>query len=256
MNTKKRSKSSKVTFVPAILLIIAIVFTLTSCGFFRKATVSSDSTGTESTSDTVGSSSGDSNTSNPGDDIQKPDGLRYTEDDAYNVLIHSFPDYDADLIKIERTGNMIAEGDSSEYYIFNVSLPIIPETEAPESTAADDEDTTDETDTTAPPEIEMAPPVPYYVSVNGVVHKEVSHDSVDTDYVRAAFLKAYGERDTKTGFAYSLKYEGLIKNNGGLCYSFAVYETDTSGAEPLEKYMFNYIVTTDGTLHAETNVDH
>ena len=254
--TNKKSGASNLMRVTALLLTLAAAFVLTSCSLFRKATVAQEVSDVVTTRDEAESSAEETTSTGTKNSSSDKDGLRYTEDEAYNVLIHSFPDYDTDLIKIERTGNMIAEGNSTEYYIFNVSLPIIPETTAAESTDTEDADTTGETETTAPPVIEMAPPVAYYVSVNGVVHREVSTENVDTDYVRAAFLKNYGERSEATGFEYKLDYEGVLKNSGELCYNFAVYEINTSGEEPVEEYKFNYIVTADGKFSAETVFPH
>ena len=251
MKTKNRSLRSTLTYMSALILIAAMIFALASCGLIRKATEIPEQPDEGRPAETVDTSADDTDAAETEDPAPAKDGLRYTEDEAYDVLIHSIPDYDKKKVKIERTGNIIAEENGTEYYIFNVSLPITPETEKPEST-----DETDETETTEAPEVKMGEPEPYYVSVNGVVHREISGDNVDTDYVKAAFFKNYGERDSATGFAYSLEYEGLVKNKGMLCYSFAVFETDTSGADPVDKYVFNYIVTTDGKLSAEASLDH
>ncbi|MBR6917962.1 MAG: hypothetical protein IKN38_07230, partial [Clostridia bacterium] len=95
--------------------------------------------------------------------------VRYSEDQAYDLLSHSFPDYDETLIKIERTGLIVAEDDGTEYYIFKVTLPKNTKKQSEETDAETaDGNGAAKTETTA---VEMQEPGLCYVSVNGVVHK-------------------------------------------------------------------------------------
>ena len=230
----------------AILLVITALAVLSACSLIRKADedpnayrdtekpVEDDSYATDF-SDTV-----------PVDEPKTP--VRYSEEQAYELLTHSFPDYDMEQVKIERSGEIVAEDDGTEYYIYNVSLPKKVETEPPA-------DTEEGGETEAKP-IEYEPAVPYYVSVNGVVHKELAGENVDTKYARETFVKKYGEKDSETGYAYKLVYEGIKTGNDKLCYNFAVYEVNTSGSEPKDEYAFNYLVTIDGAFNAKTVIKH
>jgi len=232
--------------IVAIILVLASLAGLSACRLIRKADedpnsyqpaekpVESDTYATDF-SDTV-----------PEDEPKGP--VRYTEDQAYELLSHSFPDYDMEQVKIERTGNIVAEDDGTEYYIFNVSLP-----KKVETTPADSAEDGDESESK---EVEMEPAAPYYVSVNGVVHKELAGKNVDTKYAKETFTKKYGEKNKDTGFAYKLVYEGVISGEDKLCYSFAVYEVNTSGSESKDEYKFNYLVTIDGAFNAKTQVKH
>ena len=97
----------------------------------------------------------------------------------------------------------------------------------------------------------------FFVSAkNGVVHKELAGKNVDTKYARETFAKKYGDKNSETGYAYKLVYEGIIEGNGKLCYSYAVYEVNTSGSEPKNDYLFNYLVTIDGAFNAKTTIEH
>ena len=233
--------------VIAILLILSAVIALASCSLIRKAT--SDSDGAKTADDTESSESYATDFSDTLPDNTSDQPVRYSEDQAYELLTHSFPDYDMDYVKIERTGAIVAENDGTEYYVFNVSLPKPVETEA---TKEGDEDET-ESETKA---VEMEPPVPYYVSVNGVVHKEIADGNVDTLYVLETFRKKYGDTDKDTGYAYKLEYKGLLQSKDNLCYNYAVYKVNTSGAEATNEYAFNYLVTVDGKLNAESVMDN
>ena len=62
----------------------------------------------------------------------------------------------------------------------------------------------------------------------------------------------YGEENSKTGGKYKLVYEGLLKSGETYCYNFAVYEV----ADGNETYSFNFLVTVDGKMSAETKIDH
>ena len=240
----------------ALLTVIAMLAALCSCGsrLIRKTSETYSASGDKKAESAPAEDTEDATESAADTTGQDPDpgknGLRCTEDEAYEILTHSFPDYDMDLVKIEKTGAMVAENTGTEYYIFNVSLPKIPEsveTEAPDDPDGGEDGGDVETEPAAP---EMEDPVPYYVSVNGVVHTEVADGNVDTEYAKAALLKNFGDRDPETGYAYELKYVGLVVvDNGGdsaLCYKFDVYKINTSGAEPVEEFADNYFVTVDG----------
>ncbi len=227
------------------ILILAVLAALASCSLVRK--ISDDTKDPAESAADSESYATDFSETEAGDEGSTS--VRYSEDDAYELLSHSFPDYDAENVKIERTGAIVAENDGTEYYVYNVALPKKVETKEPET----DENGETVEDTT---EIEMEPPVPYYVSVNGVVHTEIADANVDTEYAKNAFNTKYGQTNASTGFAYKLVYEGLLKSGETQCYSFAVYEVDNTGETPRDVYDFNYLVTLDGKMSAETKIDH
>ena len=243
----------KSTVKRTVTLILALVIaaSLASCALIRKVS-DAPAAKTEDTSarpDNNGYETGFSD-SVPGND-KTP--VRYTEDQAYELLSHSFPDYDEKLVKIERTGLIVAENDGTEYYIFKVTLP--KETKKADESAADTKDANEAKDSETK-EVEMQEPVLCYVSVNGVVHKEITGDNVDTGYVIEKFHKKYGDRDEETGFSYALQYKGILKSGENLCYNFAVYKVNNNGAEPVNEYAFNYLVTIDGKMNAESKMEN
>jgi|GEM_PF-2473087 len=231
----------------AILLTFAAVLSLASCALIRKATSESGKPESSAVEDSE-SWATDFSETEPDETDSAP--IRYTEDQAYELLTHSFPDYDMDLVKIERTGNIVAENSGTEYYIYNVALPKQTETEEPET------DQNGETLEAESKEVEMEPAVPYYVSVNGVVHTEIVDNNVDTDYCKNAFSSKHGQTNETSGLAYKLVYEGLLQSRDNLCYNFAVYEVDNTGEESKDIYSFNFLVTIDGKMSAETTIDH
>ena len=229
----------------AILLVLVTVAALSACGLIRK--VDDDPNAPKTTEKPVESDSYATDFSDTVPENEPNAPVRYSEDKAYELLTHSFPDYDMEHVKIERTGEIIAENDGTEYYIFNVSLPKKAET-TPADTQGDGN-----TETQA---IEMEPAVPFYVSVNGVVHKEIASNNVDTKYVRDTFAKKFGDKDTDTGYAYKLVYEGILKSGDNLSYNYRVFKVNTSGAEPKDEYVFNFLVTLDGKLTANPKLDN
>lgn len=233
--------------VIAILLIALMTAALASCSLIRKATTDSGKADTAPAEDSE-SWATDFSETEPAETDATP--VRYSEEQAYDLLSHSFPDYDMDHVKIERTGAIVAENDGTEYYIYNVALPKKVETKAPET---DENGDPVETETK---EVEMEPAVPYYVSVNGVVHTTLADSNVDTDYAKSAFESKYGKTNETTGFEYKLVYEGVRQSRDSLCYNFAVYEIDKTGDEAKDIYSFNYLVTIDGKMSAETKIDH
>ncbi|MBR6918098.1 MAG: hypothetical protein IKN38_07935, partial [Clostridia bacterium] len=80
--------------------------------------------------------------------------------------------------------------------------------------------------------------------------------NVDTGYVIEKFHKKYGDRDEATGFSYALQYKGILKSGDNLCYNFAVYKVNNTGAEPVNEYAFNYLVTIDGKMNAESKMEN
>ncbi len=234
--------------IVSIILLTAMLAVLCSCGLIRKAT---PETSVPAGQDDVPDSetyATDFSESLP--DQTDDTSVRYTAEMAQEVLVHSFPDYEENEIKVENTGAMIAESDGTEYYIFNVSLAKKPESKA-ETEAEVDADGEGEVETETEPLVFMDPE-PYYVSVNGVVHKALSGETVDNKNAENTFYKKYGEKEEETGYAYKLIYEGVVNSNESYCYSFAVYKVNTSGAEPTDEYAFNYLVTIDGKLSAES----
>ena len=221
----------------ALIILAASLLALSSCTLIRKIDGKpAENTESKAEGDTYATDFSEK----PAPETE-PAPIRYTEEQAYDVLVHSFPDYDMDHVKIERTKTVVAENDGTEYYIYNVSLPKNKKADTTADTA--DGDTTDETT-----EIEMEKAAPYYVSVNGVVHKEIADNNKDTAYAEKTFFKKYGETDKDTGAAFKLAYEGVLKSGDNLCYNFAVYKGDA--------YAFNYLVTVDGAYSAETKIEH
>lgn len=225
----------------AILLVSLMVFALASCSLIRKATPKEELT---RPADTTENNVPDTTPADTEETDNTPV-VRYTEEEAYELLSHSFPDYDMSKVKIQRTGEIVAENNGTEYYIYNVELPKKAETD---TKAEGDKET--ETETKA---IEYEPAAPYYVSVNGVVHTELADNNKDTAYARNVFFTKHGEKNEKTGYEFVLRYEGLLKSQDNLCYNYAVYE---KVGEDQEVYYINFLVTVDGKYSAETVREH
>ncbi|MBR3639907.1 MAG: hypothetical protein IKN50_04800 [Clostridia bacterium] len=226
--------------IVSLILLTAMLASLCSCGLIRKATPKTPEPAKQEDAQDSESYATDFSEPLPDQDDNTP--VRYTADKAKDLLAHSFPDYKEEEIKIEDTGAVIAENDGTEYYIFNVSLA--EKTETKSDTKAESE-----TETKA---IVFKDPEPYYVSVNGVVHTIITGENVDNKHAEKTFYKKYGEKEEATGYAYKLVYEGVVNSNESYCYNFAVYKVNTSGAEPTDEYAFNYLVTIDGKLSAES----
>ena len=126
----------------------------------------------------------------------------------------------SDVTSVSATGKIVAENDGTEYYVFEV-------TEGDRKSLR-------------------------YVSKAGDIRGALSSGNVDTAYAESAFKNKYGEENTKTGGKYKLVYEGLLKSGETYCYSFAVYEV----AGDKESYSFNFLVTVDGKMSAETKINH
>ncbi len=126
----------------------------------------------------------------------------------------------SDVTSVSATGKIVAENDGTEYYVFEV-------TEGDRKSLR-------------------------YVSKAGDIRGALSSGNVDTAYAESAFKNKYGEENAKTGGKYKLVYEGLLKSGETYCYSFAVYEV----AGDKESYSFNFLVTVDGKMSAETKINH
>ena len=231
----------------AIILLTATVLAMSSCALIRKTT--SDQTPKETNRTDADSETYATDFSDTIPEETSAEPVKYTEDDAFELLTNSFSEReDSEYVKIESTGNIIAQNDGTEYFIFNVALPKPAETsEKPET----DENGNEVSETK---EIEMEPAVPYYVSVNGVVVTKIADDNIDTSYVKDSFYKKHGETDSETGAKYALEYRGIMKTNDKLCYNFAVF-TETAGGAENRIYQYNYLVTVDGGYSAETKLE-
>ena len=229
----------------AILLIVFTLFALASCSLIRKATPKEEQT---RPAETDSGNVPDTKPADTGSEADDTPAVRYTVDEAYELLSHSFPDYKADEVKIERTDMIVAENDGTEYYVFNVSLPKPAKTDTAAESDTGDADTK-ETETKA---IEFAEPVHYYVSVNGVVHNALVDNNVDNQYAKNVFIQKHGEKD-ESGHEYVLDYEGLLKSQDNLCYNFAVYKKIS---DDKKEYYTNFLVTVDGKYSAETVREH
>ncbi len=226
----------------AIILLTATLITMASCSLVRKLNPDGDSKETKKPAADSETYATDFSDTVPESEPVEP--VKYTEEDAFELISNSFPDYDEDHIKIERTGNVVAQNDGTEYFIFNVSLA------KPAETAAEPETDENGNDVTEEEVIEFEPETKYYVSVNGVVVTQIADDNIDTGYVKEKFYKKYGETDSETGAKYILIYRGVMRDGDNLCYNFAVF-TENSGDEAKEIYQFNYLVTVDGKYNAE-----
>lgn len=220
----------------AILLLAATVFTLASCSLIRKA--NPDASKPVETAAPASDNTAEADSTADTAEQNTPDiPVRYTEDQASEVLSHSLTEKNVKNAEIERTGTLIADNSGTEYYVFSVAVPKKAET----------------TKDGATKEAGMEDAVPYYVSVNGIVRTEIeSGDNVDTKYVEKAFTTKYGEKDANSGNTYKLVYEGIYKTKDRLCYNYAVYEV----AGTKDVYSFNFLVTLDGGFSATTKIDH
>ena len=148
--------------------------------------------------------------------IAEPEKDEISASEAEALVKESVPD----TASVSATGKIVAENDGTEYYIFEV--------------------------------VEGDRRSLRYVSKTGEILGALTSGNVDTAYAESAFKNKYGEENAKTGGKYKLVYEGLLKSGETYCYSFAVYEVtgDT------EAYSFNFLVTVDGKMSAETKIDH
>ncbi len=153
-----------------------------------------------------------------GDDAEagEPAVKEYTVAEAIEIVKNSSS---ADAA-VAATGKIVAENDGTEFYVIEI-------TEGDRKSLR-------------------------YVSKAGEVRGALADGNVDTSYAENAFKNKYGEENAKTGGKYKLVYEGLLKSGETYCYNFAVYEV----ADGNETYSFNFLVTVDGKMSAETKIDH
>lgn len=207
----------------AFVLMAAALLTISSCKLIRKIEpeAESDAKDTQTSQETYNTDfTGEADTSADADT-----GLITSEDEAYDFLLASFPEEEKEKITVKKTGAMTAQSNGYEYYIFEI------EKEGGEGETGED----------------SSQPVTYYVSVNGIVCKELSEVNTTTTLAKDAFFKKYTETDKDTGLKYKLEYKGLINNKGAYCFNFIVYLEKQSGE--LE-YKSNYIVALDGRASA------
>lgn len=204
----------------ALILIISTLVTLASCKLIRK--IDTSDKGRES--ETAGSESYDTDfQSAPESDTQEEAGTLANEDEAYDFLLASFSDEEKEHITLQKTGNMTAQSNGSQYYIIEAESTSLPE-------ASSDGETKTVSTT-------------YYVSVNKLIYTELEEANATTDIIKEAFITKYGEKDTDTGLKYKLEYAGLITNKGEYCFNFRVMLEKESGET---EYKTNYIVSLDG----------
>ena len=204
----------------ALILIISTLVTLASCKLIRKI----DTSGKSEQSDTVQSESYSTDfPSAPESDTEQQAGTLASEDEAYEFLLASFSDEEKEHITLEKTGNMTAQSNGSQYYIINA------EKTSPADDSSDGEEKTES--------------VTFYVSVNGIIYTELDEANATTDIIRESFISKFGEKDSETGLKYKLEYAGLITNKGEYCFNFRVMLEKESGET---EYKTNYIVSLDG----------
>lgn len=236
----------------AILLTTCIIFALTSCELIRKIEPADTAKPDENveTNETNGVETDFPETENADDSDED---VRYTEDEAYELLSESFgSDGEDSSAVIERTGDIIAQSDGTEYYIFEVTLPATEESDS-EADGETESETETEAETEDGEETEEAPegPVTHYVSTNGIVYTSLKEDNATAEAAGNTYLIKHGETDSETGFAYRVEYQGLVKNQSIYCYNFIVYVEDTSSGETQSVYKTNYLVSLDGKSSGE-----
>lgn len=228
----------------AILLTLCVLFALTSCELIRK--IEPADTAKPDENESVNEENESYDTDFPETDegaADSDDELRYTEDEAYSLLSGSLSSDEEDSSAvIERTGDIIAQSNGTEYYIFNVTLPVPEESDTEAGDTADSGEETEEI-----PE----GPVPYYVSTNGIVYTSLEEDNATAENAGGTYLIKHGETDSETGYAYRIEYQGLVKNQSIYCYNFIVYLEDTSSGETQSVYKTNYLVSLDGKSSGE-----
>lgn len=218
----------------ALILTAAFILSLASCSLVRKIEK------TDSTPDSTSAATEQYSTdfSDTIDSSAESGEVRCTEEEAYAFLDGSLKlQYPNGGYSIEKTGDMTAQSNGSEYYIFNVTPPKSEE----DKSAAD----SGENGAT-----------PYYVSVNGVIYTSLEENNATVKYAEEAFIAKHGETDAATGFAYKLEYQGTVKNNGVYCYNFIVYLQDTSGGQTKLTYKTNFIVSLDGHSSGEQAIEN
>lgn len=218
--------------ISIILITLIAISSLASCSLIRKATPVEEKyvSSAENNSSDNNTANNTSDTADTPDTADNSTPVRYTESEASALLKDSLAsEYPDDDFTVIETGDMTAQSDGSEYYLFRVTLPA--------KTEGDEEKPAETTD--------------YYVSVNGVIYTELSEDNATVNEAAATFATKHGEKDATTGLPYKVEYQGTVKNNGVYCYNFKVFLEDTSGAEAKLTYKTNYIVSLDGHSSGE-----
>ena len=211
----------------ALIIAVSSVMTLASCSLIRKIdknASASDAAPESESYNTDFQSAPESETEDAG--------IIADEGAAYDFLMGSLTEEDKELTTVTKTGDMTAQSNGSEYYIFDAEK--VTKTE-------DSDEDGDEPETTESEKFT------YYVSKNGIIYKELDEANITVNQAKDAFTKKYGEKDPDTSLAYSLEYAGVIKNKDVYCYNLAVYLVKDDGSK---EHTTNYIVTLDGRSSA------
>lgn len=237
---KADERSFEMKRTVAFILMACVLFTLCSCTLVRKIEPAETK---ESVKDDGGDTTVETDFSETKEEDTTAQEIRYTEDEALELLVASFGDESAP--EITKTGAMIAQSNGTEYYIFDVKYPESAESNT--ETEAESEGADSESDSEAGEEF----PTTIYVSTNGIIYSSLEEANATTVQAGETYLLKHGEKDKTTGFAYRIEYQGLVKNQELFCYNFIVYLEDDSSGTVNSVYKTNYLVTLDGKSSGE-----
>ena len=231
----------------ALILALCMAFSLCSCALIRK--IEPADTAAPDTSDDSNSESVETEFSETKEEDTTNEEIRYTEAEAYDLLIASLGETaeteegeePTAVPTVTKTGAVIAQSNGTEYYIFEVEYP-----EKEES-----DDTTADSDTESDSEEAKSGKQPVYVSTNGIIYDTLEEANTTSLLAGQTYITKHGETDEETGFKYRVEYQGLVKNRDLYCYNFIVYLEDDSSGTVNSVYKTNYLVTLDGKSSGE-----
>lgn len=222
----------------ALILMACVLCSLCSCALVRK--IEPSDTAAEPEAEPVDSQV-DTDFPETEEDPAAED-IRYTEDEAMTLLEAAYSADGENKPVITKTGDMTAQSNGTEYYIFNVEYP---KTEA-DSEAEDGAEADSESEQEAP-----EGPVTVYVSTNGGIYETLEEENTTVLLAGATYTVKHGDKDEATGYAYRVEYQGLVKNLDMYCYNYIVYLEDDSSGTVNSVYKTNYLVTLDGKSSGE-----
>ena len=231
----------------ALILVLCMTLSLCSCALIRK--IEPADTAAPDTTDNNDSANVETEFSETKEEDTTNEDIRYTEEEAYELLIASLGETaetedgeePAAAPTVTKTGAVIAQSNGTEYYIFEVEYP---EKETEEGTSAD-------SGAESNAEEEKNGKKTVYVSTNGIIYDALEEANTTSLLAAETYITKHGETDEETGFKYRVEYQGLVKNRDLYCYNFIVYLEDDSSGTVNSVYKTNYLVTLDGKSSGE-----
>ena len=106
----------------ALIIAVSSVMTLASCSLIRKIDKNAQSADTQPSD----SESYNTDFQNAPESETEDAGILADEGSAYDFLMGSFTDEDKELITVTKTGDIIAQSNGSEYFIFDAEKAAKP----------------------------------------------------------------------------------------------------------------------------------